>query len=252
MPLERDVEWDEMPASWIAPVFGCGDRVLSGNISPIVVRSGVGRPKSRCRVPKSAKGPISEGGLSCCAARFRTSRSPMCRSRTTCCRAARLGDKPALIDGPTGRTLTYRQLAERCARARRAWRSGASARATSSRIYCPNVPEYARRLPRGRDARAASTPPPTRSTPPTSWPTSSTTAGARFLVTVPAVPRQGEGRRRRRRRRGDLRVRRGRRRAAVRRAAAARRPAARRSRSIPPRTSSCCRTRAAPRACPRA
>ena len=26
--------------------------------------------------------------------------------------AARLGDKPALIDGPTGRTLTYRQLAE--------------------------------------------------------------------------------------------------------------------------------------------
>ena len=26
--------------------------------------------------------------------------------------AVRLGDKPALIDGPTGRTLTYRQLAD--------------------------------------------------------------------------------------------------------------------------------------------
>ena len=26
--------------------------------------------------------------------------------------AARLGDKPALIDGPSGRALTYRQLAE--------------------------------------------------------------------------------------------------------------------------------------------
>ena len=26
--------------------------------------------------------------------------------------AARLGDKPALVDGPTGRTLTYRQLLE--------------------------------------------------------------------------------------------------------------------------------------------
>src|SRR5829696_4232246 len=25
--------------------------------------------------------------------------------------AARLGDKPALVDGPTGRTLSYRQLA---------------------------------------------------------------------------------------------------------------------------------------------
>src|SRR6266545_4737202 len=31
--------------------------------------------------------------------------------------AARLGDKPALIDGPTGRTLTYGQLAESVRRA---------------------------------------------------------------------------------------------------------------------------------------
>ena len=31
--------------------------------------------------------------------------------------AARLGDKPALIDGPSGRTLTYRQLSEGVRRA---------------------------------------------------------------------------------------------------------------------------------------
>jgi hypothetical protein len=24
MQLNRDVEWDEMPAWWMAPVFGCG------------------------------------------------------------------------------------------------------------------------------------------------------------------------------------------------------------------------------------
>ena len=31
--------------------------------------------------------------------------------------AGRLGDKPALIDGPSGRVLTYRQLADGVARA---------------------------------------------------------------------------------------------------------------------------------------
>src|SRR5512134_1069847 len=57
--------------------------------------------------------------------------------------AARLGDKPALIDGPTGRTLTYRQLVDGARRAaaglaRRGFRKG-----DVLAIYCPNVPEYA-------------------------------------------------------------------------------------------------------------
>ena len=57
--------------------------------------------------------------------------------------AARLGDKPALIDGPTGRTLTYRQLADGARRmaaglAKRGFRKG-----DVLAIYSPNVPEYA-------------------------------------------------------------------------------------------------------------
>jgi acyl-CoA synthetase (AMP-forming)/AMP-acid ligase II len=57
--------------------------------------------------------------------------------------AARLGDKPALIDGPTGRTLSYRQLADGIRRtaaglARRGFRKG-----DVFAIYCPNLPEYA-------------------------------------------------------------------------------------------------------------
>src|SRR4029450_11685870 len=57
--------------------------------------------------------------------------------------AARLGDKPALIDAPTGRTLTYRQLLDGARRtgaglARRGFRKG-----DVFAIYCPNLPEYA-------------------------------------------------------------------------------------------------------------
>ena len=61
----------------------------------------------------------------------------------TLARTGELGDKPALIDGPSGRVLTYAELDER------AW---ALAGALSARgvgkgdvvcIYMPNVPEYA-------------------------------------------------------------------------------------------------------------
>jgi acyl-CoA synthetase (AMP-forming)/AMP-acid ligase II len=57
--------------------------------------------------------------------------------------AARLADKPALIDGPTGRTLTYRQLADAIRRtaaglARRGFKKG-----DVFAIYSPNLPEYA-------------------------------------------------------------------------------------------------------------
>jgi acyl-CoA synthetase (AMP-forming)/AMP-acid ligase II len=57
--------------------------------------------------------------------------------------AARLGDKPALIDGPSGRALTYRQLSEGVRRAaaglaRRGFKKG-----DVFAIYSPNLPEYA-------------------------------------------------------------------------------------------------------------
>ncbi len=57
--------------------------------------------------------------------------------------AERLRDKPALIDGPSGRTLTYGQLAENIRRvatglARRGFRKG-----DVFAIYSPNLPEYA-------------------------------------------------------------------------------------------------------------
>jgi acyl-CoA synthetase (AMP-forming)/AMP-acid ligase II len=58
-------------------------------------------------------------------------------------RALELGDKPALVDGPSGRALTYRQLADAVRQtaaglARRGLRKG-----DVLAIYSPNLPEYA-------------------------------------------------------------------------------------------------------------
>lgn len=55
----------------------------------------------------------------------------------------RLADKPALIDGPSGRTLTYAQLAKSVRQvaaglAKRGFRKG-----DVLGIFCPNLPEYA-------------------------------------------------------------------------------------------------------------
>lgn len=58
-------------------------------------------------------------------------------------RAEELGDKPALIDGPTGRTITYTELAGLCAR----FAGGLAARGFGKGdvlgIMAPNLPEYA-------------------------------------------------------------------------------------------------------------
>lgn len=58
-------------------------------------------------------------------------------------RAEELGDKPALIDGPTGRTITYAELDQ----ATRALAAGLAARGfepgDSLCVYMPNLPEYA-------------------------------------------------------------------------------------------------------------
>jgi len=57
--------------------------------------------------------------------------------------AARLGDKPALIDAPTGRTLTYRQLAESVRRAAAGLAKRGFKKGDVFAIYSPNLPEYA-------------------------------------------------------------------------------------------------------------
>ncbi len=57
--------------------------------------------------------------------------------------ADRLGDKPALIDGPTGRTLTYRQLADGVRRAAAGLARLGLRKGDVLAIYSPNLPEYA-------------------------------------------------------------------------------------------------------------
>src|SRR5258708_36307088 len=57
--------------------------------------------------------------------------------------AARLGDKPALIDGPTGRTLSYRQLAEGARRTAAGLAQRGFGKGQVFAIYCPNLPEDA-------------------------------------------------------------------------------------------------------------
>jgi acyl-CoA synthetase (AMP-forming)/AMP-acid ligase II len=57
--------------------------------------------------------------------------------------ALRLGDKPALVDAPSGRTLSYRELAHRVDRAT----AGLAARGFGPgdvlAVHAPNIPEYA-------------------------------------------------------------------------------------------------------------
>ena len=57
--------------------------------------------------------------------------------------AARLGDKPALIDGPTGRTLTYAQVADGVRRVATALSRRGFKKGDVFAIYSPNLPEYA-------------------------------------------------------------------------------------------------------------
>jgi acyl-CoA synthetase (AMP-forming)/AMP-acid ligase II len=57
--------------------------------------------------------------------------------------AVRLGDKPALIDGPTGRTLTYGQLADAVRRAAAGLARLGFRKGDVLAIYSPNLPEYA-------------------------------------------------------------------------------------------------------------
>jgi acyl-CoA synthetase (AMP-forming)/AMP-acid ligase II len=58
-------------------------------------------------------------------------------------RAEDLPHKPALIDGPTGRTLTYGQLAEGCRRVATGLRRRGFGKGDVFGIFAPNLPEYA-------------------------------------------------------------------------------------------------------------
>ncbi|HEX6728666.1 MAG TPA: AMP-binding protein, partial [Pyrinomonadaceae bacterium] len=58
-------------------------------------------------------------------------------------RAKERGDKPALIDGPTGRTLTYTQLEDQIARAAYGLDKRGFNKGQVFGILSPNVPEYA-------------------------------------------------------------------------------------------------------------
>jgi acyl-CoA synthetase (AMP-forming)/AMP-acid ligase II len=57
--------------------------------------------------------------------------------------AERLGDKPALIDGPSGRTITFAQLAAGVERVAAGLAARGFAKGDVFAIYSPNVPEYA-------------------------------------------------------------------------------------------------------------
>jgi acyl-CoA synthetase (AMP-forming)/AMP-acid ligase II len=57
--------------------------------------------------------------------------------------AFELGDKPAIIDGPTGRVTTYRQLAEDIRALAAGFAANGLAKGDVLTIYAPNVPEYA-------------------------------------------------------------------------------------------------------------
>jgi acyl-CoA synthetase (AMP-forming)/AMP-acid ligase II len=57
--------------------------------------------------------------------------------------AARLGDKPAIIDGASGRTLSYKQLLELVRRLAAGLSAHGLSKGDVLGIYSPNVPEYA-------------------------------------------------------------------------------------------------------------
>ena len=58
-------------------------------------------------------------------------------------RAKELGDKPALIDGPSGRTLTYEQLQRSVGRVAAGLQARGFEKGDTYAIFLPNCPEYA-------------------------------------------------------------------------------------------------------------
>jgi acyl-CoA synthetase (AMP-forming)/AMP-acid ligase II len=98
-------------------------------------------------------------------------------------RAATLGDKPALIDGPSGRTLTYGQLAGAVGAVAAGLAARGSAPGDTLALFAPNIPEFAVAFHGALTAGAAVT---TINSLATAEEVANQLAatGARFLVTV--------------------------------------------------------------------
>src|SRR3984893_14053871 len=58
-------------------------------------------------------------------------------------RAAERGDTPAIVDGPSGRTLTYAQLVDAVRRTAGGLAERGFSKGDVLGIYSPNIPEYA-------------------------------------------------------------------------------------------------------------
>src|SRR4051794_27267523 len=63
-------------------------------------------------------------------------------SEVVLAQAAQRGDKPALIDGPTGRIVTYRQVADGVRRVAAGLAARGFGQGDVCAIYSPNIPEY--------------------------------------------------------------------------------------------------------------
>ena len=98
--------------------------------------------------------------------------------------AERLANKPALIDGVSGRMLTYGSWPRACGASPQDWRGAASARATSSppsARTCRSSPSPSTGSPRWVARRRRSI----RSSPPSEMHRQLADSGARFVLTVP-------------------------------------------------------------------
>ena len=100
--------------------------------------------------------------------------------------AGYLADKPALIDGPTGRTLSYGQLARQVDRVAAGLQRRGLAKGQVVGLYSPNCPEYAIAfLAVARAGGVATTISPLATSAELAWQLRD--AQARFLVADPAV-----------------------------------------------------------------
>ena len=113
-------------------------------------------------------------------------------------RAQELGDKPALIDGPTGRAVTYSELDQ----ATRALAAGLAERGFGRGdclcVYMPNLPEYAIAFHGvARAGGKASTANPLYTARELQHQLED--SGSKYLLTIPAVPGRGHQKRPRRR-----------------------------------------------------
>src|SRR4029453_12846496 len=99
-------------------------------------------------------------------------------------RADAVGDKPALIDGPTGRTITYAQLGAGVRRVAAAFAARGLAKGDVVALMAPNVPGYALAFPGGGAAGGVN---PTISSVATEQDVANQLhdSGARFMISVP-------------------------------------------------------------------